>query len=352
MFFPNAEVMVNPLLLILLGVIVGTLGGFFGVGGGFLITAGLLVFGVPTIFAVGTGMALILGSSIINLLKHRHLGNVDYRLAGLTILGTVPALFLAKALNSKLEATGAIGPVIGYLYVALLVFLGLFIIYDYWKTRRWSDQSGEAVSTGALAQRLYAWRIPPHSISFPGLGRVSMYASLPASQIESIHVLIPITIGFAVGFLSGLLGAGGGFIMLPVMIFVIGIPTTVAVGTGLLQIIVTGVVGTALYSLSNNVDLLMAVIMLAAASAGSQLGAAATASVGAGRIRFLFGVTVLSGGVSVALKQVAGSLPNLEYLNTLASVVLLGVSGAMAIFIGVLLLRAKLRARASSESNG
>jgi len=342
MFFPNAEVAVNPFLLVLLGVIVGTLGGFFGVGGGFLITAGLLVFGVPAIVAVGTGMALILGSSIVNLLKHRHLGNVDYRLAGLTMLGTVPALLLAKALNSKLEAAGTIGPVIGYLYVALLAFLGLFFIYDYWRTRNWSRRSGESVSTAGLAQRLYAWRMPPHSIRLPGWRRVSLYAVLPVSQVESIHVLIPITIGFAVGFLSGLLGAGGGFIMLPVMIFIIGIPTTVAVGTSLLQIILTGVVGTALYSLSNHVDLLMAIIMLSAASAGSQLGASATRHVESRGIRVLFGVTVLSGGVAIALKQVGQGGRGLEYLSTVATVILLGVSGLVAVLIGVLLLRSKL----------
>jgi uncharacterized membrane protein YfcA len=80
MLFPNADVVVNPVLLVLLGVIVGTLGGFFGVGGGFLITGGLLVFGVPEIYAIGTGLTLIMGSSMINMLKHRGLGNVDFKL--------------------------------------------------------------------------------------------------------------------------------------------------------------------------------------------------------------------------------------------------------------------------------
>jgi hypothetical protein len=149
--------------------------------------------------------------------------------------------------------------------------------------------------------------------------------------------------GFGGGFLAGLLGAGGGFIMLPVMIFVIGVPTTVAVGTGLVQIIVTGALGTVLYSLSNNVDLLMAVIMLASASAGSQLGATATRFVDASRIRFLFGITVLGGGVSVALEQVAGPSTNPGLVNAVASVLLLGVSGAMCVVIAVLLFRARRR---------
>ena len=91
LFFPNAEVTINPALLVLLGLVVGTLGGFFGVGGGFLITGGLLVFGVPPLFAVGTGLTLIMGSSIINTLKHRRLGHVDYKLGLLMVCGTIPA---------------------------------------------------------------------------------------------------------------------------------------------------------------------------------------------------------------------------------------------------------------------
>ncbi|MDP6227311.1 MAG: TSUP family transporter, partial [Dehalococcoidia bacterium] len=80
MLFPNADVVVNPFLLVILGLLVGILGGFFGVGGGFLVTGGLLVFGVPATFAVGTGLTLVMGSSIINTLKHRRMGNVDFKL--------------------------------------------------------------------------------------------------------------------------------------------------------------------------------------------------------------------------------------------------------------------------------
>ena len=119
MFFPNAEIIINPFLLILLGLVVGTLGGFFGVGGGFLITGGLLVFGVPPLFAVGTGLTLIMGSSIINTLKHKRLGNVDFKLGLLMVCGTIPGEILAERLNSGLEAMGLAGPVIRYVYVAV-----------------------------------------------------------------------------------------------------------------------------------------------------------------------------------------------------------------------------------------
>ena len=136
MWFPSAEISVNPTLLLLLGVMVGTLSGFFGVGGGFLITGGLLVFGVPPVFAVGTGLALIMGSSIINTLKHRHLGNVDLRLGLVMLIGTIPGVYLAEQLNSTLEESGLIGPVIRYVYIVFLAALGGFIVYDHLKQRR------------------------------------------------------------------------------------------------------------------------------------------------------------------------------------------------------------------------
>jgi uncharacterized protein len=156
-------------------------------------------------------------------------------------------------------------------------------------------------------------------------------------------------VGFGIGFLAGLLGAGGGFILMPLLVFVVGVPTTVAIGTDLFQIIITGLVGTFIYSLGNHVDPLMAIIMLAAASVGSQLGATTTRFVDAGRIRVLFGVTVLSGSLAIALKQVAESVTGLEFLSTPASIILLGVSGAMAVVIAVLLIRARWQAPTTSQ---
>ena len=340
MLFPNADVVVNPALLLLLGLILGTLSGFFGVGGGFLITGGLLVFGVPPIFAVGTGLTLIMGSSIINTLKHRRLGNVDFKLGFLMVIGTLPALFLAERLNSSLEAAGLAGPVIRYIYVVFLAALGLFMVYDHWRSqRRPGSQTGE-VSTAGLARRVHSLRIPPHSLKIPGLGTVPTYVSLPMSGIERISVFIPVGVGFGVGFFAGLLGAGGGFILMPILIFVLGVPTTVAIGTDLFQIVITGSMGTFLYSLSNHVDPMMVVIMLVAASAGTQLGTTATKFVEASRIRVLFGLTILSGSVAVGLEQ-AASVTGAESLSLAATFVLLGVAGAICLVILGLLIGAK-----------
>ena len=338
--FPNAGVSVSLPLLLLLGLILGTLSGFFGVGGGFLITGGLLVFGVPPIFAVGTGLTLIMGSSIINTLKHRRLGNVDLKLGIFMVMGTMPALFLAERLNSALEAAGLAGPVIRYIYILVLAALGLFMVYDHFKSRRSAGvQTGE-ISTARLARRVQSLRIPPHSLRIPGFGSVPTYVSLPKSGIERLSVFVPVGVGFGVGFFAGLLGAGGGFILMPILIFVLGVPTTVAIGTDLFQIVITGSVGTFLYSLSNHVDPLMVVIMLAAASAGTQLGTTATRFVEASRIRVMYGLTILSGSVAVGLEQ-AASVTGSDSFSSAASFLLLGVAGTMCLIILGLLIKAE-----------
>ena len=369
MYFPNADVVIHPALLVILGLMVGMLGGFFGVGGGFLITGGLLVFGVPPVYAVGTGLTLVMGTSIINTLKHRNLGNVDFKLGALMVTGTIPAIFLAEWVNSTLEAAGVAGPVIRYIYVAFLSALGLFILYDFWRTRRRGAEGEEDVSTARLAERVRSLRIPPHRVGVPGMGRISRYfappvlllapaplrplvrqfleggistyVALPVSGIERISVFVPVGIGFGIGFIAGMLGAGGGFILMPVLIFVLGVPTTVAIGTDLFQIIVTGSVGTFAYALADRVDPTMAVLMLAAASIGSQLGAAATSVIEPSRIRFLYGLLIMTGAVAVALEEVSQAVSGAGPLSAVAAVVLLGSGGGMCLLLLALMARAR-----------
>ena len=346
MYFPNADVVIHPALLVFLGVIVGMLGGFFGVGGGFLITGGLLVFGVPPVYAVGTGLTLVMGTSIINTLKHRNLGNVDFKLGALMVTGTIPAIFLAEWVNATLEAAGIAGPVIRYVYVGFLASLGLFILYDFWRTwlRRGRHSGGvEVITTAGLTQRVRALRIPPHRVGIPGVGGISTYVSLPVSGIDRISVFVPVGIGFSIGFIAGLLGAGGGFILMPVLIFVLGVPTTIAIGTDLFQIIITGSVGSFAYALSDRVDPLMAVLMLAAASIGSQLGASATQRVDPSRIRFLYGLLIMTGAVAVALEEASQAVPGASVLSDVASVVLLGSGGGMCIVLLVMMARSRER---------
>lgn len=340
MWFPNADVVVNPALLILLGVIVGTLSGFFGVGGGFLITGGLLVFGVPPLFAVGTGLTLIMGSSLVNTLKHRGMGNIDFKLGAFMALGSLPALYGASRLNTALEAADLSGSVIRYTYVAFLGLLGVFILFDYWRSKRAGSGDPDAVSTAGLANRVRKLSLPPPWIPVPGFGKVSTKVDMPVAEIEGISVFIPIIIGGGVGFLAGLLGAGGAFILTPILIYFLGVPTIKAIGTSLFQVVLTGTVGTIIYSSSGHVDLLMAVIMLAAASIGAQLGTAGTNATDPSRIRFLFGVIVLAACVAVLLEEISEAVLGLDELSTVAAVLLLGMGVLICLLIGIMVIKA------------
>ena len=350
LLFPNAGVAVSLPLLLLLGLILGTLSGFFGVGGGFLITGGLIVFGVPPVFAGGTGLTLIMGSSIINTLKHRRMGNVDLKLGLLLVCGTIPALFLAQWIIQLLSAAGVVESAIRYIYVVVLAVLGTFIIYDFLRTRRpRAHQEGE-VSTAGLTRRIQSMRIPPHSVRIPGYGTVPTYVSLPVSGIERISVFIPLAAGVATGLFAGLLGAGGGTILMPMLIYLGGVPTTVAIGTDLFQIVITGSMGTLIKSYSNEVDLLMVVIMLVSASAGAQLGTAANRMVDPARIRILFGLTVLSGSIAVALQQASEIFSDADYLSITANWLLLGFGGLICLVIAGMALNAQMGQRGSQEA--
>lgn len=340
MWFPNAEVTINPALLVFLGIIVGTLGGFFGVGGGFLITGGLLVFGVPPLFAVGTGLTLVMGTSLINTVKHRRLGNVDFKLGLMMAVGSVPALYGAQQVNSQLEAAGVAGPAVRIIYVAFLAVLGTFILYDHWRVRRLEVHSSDEVSTARLASWIQRLDIGPRSVWLPGFGKFSTVTSLPVSGIERISFFAPVLLGASVGFFAGMLGAGGAFILTPLLIYLLGIPTVIAIGTGLFQVIITGSVGTFFYASSDRVDPLMAVLMLAAAAIGAQLGTSATRIVEPARIRFLYGLIVLIGGLAVGMEEVSEAA-DVSLLSDLASVVLLGAGGAMCLGIGVMIVRSK-----------
>ena len=333
MDFPIADATVNPALLLLLGLLVGILGGFFGVGGGFLAVGGLLVLGVPTDFAIGTGLTLIMGSSIINLLKHRRLGNVDLRLGLLLVVGSAPALFGADLLLKELKSAAVVDPVVRYAYVVLLAAVGLFILQDYWKTRYDDGALGDRISTAGLARRVQTLRVPPGRVWLPPLGWRSTYISLPESGIDRMSVFVPIGLGAVVGFIAGLLGLGGGFILTPLLIFVLGIPTVAAVGTGLLDIAIVSSIGSFIKALSGSVDPVMTLMMLATASVGAQLGAAATGLVRAQQIRALFAVAILSGSLAVGLKQAAESVDGNQYLSDSATGVLLGVSGAVCALV-------------------
>ena len=332
MEFPSTGDSVSLIWLLCLGLSVGVLSGFFGVGGGFLVTGGLIVLGVPEFYAVGTGLALITGSSTINALKHRKLGNVDIRLGLYMVLGSIPGVEMAKRLLLYLEGLGLEDEVIHYVYVVVLGALATFLLYDWVRAGR-KRIGGDVGPPGPFVMKVRNFALPPR-------------VSLPVAGIEGISVWVLVLLGFSIGLFAGLLGAGGGFLLMPALVFLLGIPTITAVGTDLFQVMITGSFGALTYALDDKVDLLMALVMLGAASVGSQLGAIATRAVDGSRIRFLYALIVMAGSISLALDQISEAGESVRFLSTVSAVVLLGAAGLMCLCIAVLVVASRARAGA------
>ena len=338
MYFPIADVTVSPYLLALLGIVVGTMTGFFGVGGGFLITGGLLVLGVPTIYAVGTGLLMVMGTAITSTLRHRRLGNVDLRLAALIVCGTIPGVFLGERVNSTLEEAGISGPVVGAVYFVLLLTLGSLMVGNWLRRLRYRPVRR---GPGAFPRWFQGVRLGPSQIVIPGVGNLNLRPAFPNAGIAEMSAVVPVMTGLVIGFIAALLGAGGGFLLMPFLVYGLGIPPAVAIGTDLFQIIITGTLGSFLYSIGGNVDPMIAVIMFSAASVGTQIGALATRFVNAARILGLFGLTVLNAGVAVGIGQLARLIGS-ETLALIGQLLLLGVSGLVALTIVALLVIAAI----------
>ncbi len=285
--------------LILIGFSVGVAGSFFGVGGAFLVTPALNMLGFPMILAIGTDMAHMTGKSIIATLRHRKLGHIDLKAGALLLLGTLPGVKLGSMAVMALERIAATEWVLRYVYIAILTTVGLLMLRESMSSR---GELGH--NAGAYFQRRF--RIPP-------------FVSLPVSKIESISIWVIIFLGFATGFMASFLGVGGGFIRMPALLYLIGMPVHIAVGTDLLEVIFSGAYGTFLYARGGHVDIIAALVMLSGASIGSQLGAQATKYVEASLIKKYLAVMVLGSAVAVAAKQAGQAVISAILLWTLAS---------------------------------
>jgi uncharacterized membrane protein YfcA len=332
-YLPISGVEFNILILIFIGFCVGTLGGFFGVGGAWIVTPALNIFGFNMPFAIGTDLAHIFGKSIIATGKHSKLGNVDWRLGLFSIVGSIVGIELGKQLVLLLEKTGDVGPVVRWVYMVFLFGLGIYMVYDYRmavKKHNEENDSGDSSESipeemaTPLSLKLRSFKIPP-------------MISLPVSGIQSISFWVLFTLFFITGFLSGFMGVGGGFVLLPALIYLIGCPTTVAVGTSLLSVCFMSGYGCFTYSLSGRTELIAAMIMLVGAAVGAQIGVLATKYIRGYGIRLMFAIMILLAGASVALKQAEVAL-NYPILGTFAAYFVMGAAGIMTIIIGIRLI--------------
>jgi uncharacterized membrane protein YfcA len=293
MYFPITGVTVSPLLLAGIGFLVGLLGGFFGVGGGFLAGPMMFLMGVPMNFVVGTDLAHMTGKSIVAARRHRVLGHVDIKLGLLMVAGTVPGIEVGARLIEGLEASGNIDVVVGMTYVVILLAIGSFTAWESLRALQLVNtermDAADALAFEGVTRRVHRLRLPP-------------LISLPNSGIESISLWVVLGVSFVTGLLAGVLGVGGGFIRMPMMVYLIGVPTHVAVGTDLFEVVISAGYGTLTHALKGNVDVLMALVMGTGAVIGAQVGAVSTRFFAGPRIRLFFSTLPFVGAALVILR--------------------------------------------------
>ena len=278
-YLPIAELSVNIFLLLGLGIGVGMLSGIFGVGGGFLMTPLLIFLGISPPIAVGTEANQILASSVSGVIAHWRRGNVDFKMGGVLLIGGIIGSTFGVWLFRELRDVGQIDLVIRLSYVVFLGTIGFLMLVESLRALQRSRRPDGA--RRKLHQ--HNWL---HGLPFKMRFRKSKLY---------ISALLPLTIGVLVGVLSAIMGVGGGFVMVPAMIYLLGMPTNVVVGTSLFQIIfVTANATFWQASLNQTVDFVLAFLLLAGAVIGAQIGTVVGSKLKGEQLRGLLALIVLA----------------------------------------------------------
>ena len=289
-YFPIAEMSLNVFVLLAMGGGVGLLSGMFGVGGGFLMTPLLIFSGVPPAVAVGTEANQVVASSVSGALAHWRRGNVDFKMGIILLIGGFVGSTGGVWMFTWLRELGQIDLVIALCYVTFLGIVGVLMLVE--SLRAWMRSRKRGPSNRKL--HLHTWM---HGLPFKmRFRRSKLY----------ISALLPLAIGVFVGVLSAIMGVGGGFIMVPAMIYLLGMPTSVVVGTSLFQIIFVTANVTFLQSVNNQtVDVLLALTLIISSVIGAQFGAMIGVKMRSEHLRGLLGLIVLAVGLRVAWGLVA-----------------------------------------------
>ena len=287
MFFPISGAHISPIYLVIVGFVIGILGGFFGVGGSFIAGPALRLVGVDWNFAVGTDLAHIVGKSAVAVRRHRALGNVDLRLGLVMALGTIAGAEAGAQLIQMLKRAGNVNLVVSVVSIVVYVCISGFMIWESQKTlRAQKGRSQPGLVKGAKSKRDYS-AFDPVTRAIQRLKIWPMIA-LPTSGIKAISLWIVLAVAFVGGLFSGFLGGGAGYIRMPSMVYVLGIPTHLAVGTDLFEIIISASYGTFTHAVKGNVDILIALVMHTGAAIGAQIGAISTQYFAGPKIRLAF----------------------------------------------------------------
>ena len=330
--------------LIILGVGVGIIGGFFGMGGAWMVTPALNLLGFPMAFAIGTDITHMAGKSLISTMRHGKFGNVDYLLGLIMLVGTVGGFEVGARIIMLLEGLGYVDVVVRWLYVALLTFIAWTVFADIAKRKakeKAAAAKGEKLADDASGiewyKTLHKMKIPP-MVHFKAAG-------------ITCSAWVPVIVSFATGALAGILGIGGGLIRMPALIYLVGCPTHVAVGTDLFEVAISGLYGAFTYTIKGRTELVAAMIMLIGAAVGAQVGAVATKYIRGTGIRVAFGFAVIGCALSILMKLVQPVVPSMKgFLDWAASALVLTLVTLMSLYIFLKMLDGARRELAAKKA--
>ncbi|MDH2325315.1 sulfite exporter TauE/SafE family protein [Cereibacter sp. SYSU M97828] len=289
MYLPIAEVSINALLVLGLGGIVGFMSGMFGVGGGFLITPLLFFIGIPPAVAVATGANQVVASSVSGVLAQMKRKAVDFRMGMVLQAGGLIGSAVGIWVFARLAVLGQVDLFVQLSYVLFLGTIGAMMLQESIRALRRAKKPGAPIKRA----HVHTW---VHRLPFKMKFRASgLY----------ISVLPPMMIGAGVGFLSAIMGVGGGFIMVPAMIYLLGMPTKVVVGTSLFQIIFVSAFTTLAHAMtSGTVDIMLALLLILGGVVGAQFGARIGVRLRAEQLRILLALLVIAVSVKVGTELV------------------------------------------------
>ncbi|HPD61311.1 MAG TPA: sulfite exporter TauE/SafE family protein [Thermodesulfobacteriota bacterium] len=330
--------------LIILGLGVGIIGGFFGMGGAWMVTPGLNILGFPMAFAIGTDITHMAGKSLISTMRHGRFGNVDYKLGFIMLVGTIVGFEAGAQMIMWFERLGNVEILVRYLYLILLAFITWMVFSDVYKRNK---KEKEAMATGRKIDRLATgseWHKTFQKIKIPPmihLKTAGIYCS----------AWLPIMVSFITGWLAGILGIGGGLIRMPSLIYIIGCPTYVAVGTDLFEVMISGLYGAATYTFKGRTELLAALIMLVGAAVGAQIGTVATKYIKGYGIRIAFGCAVIGCATSIILKLIPTYFSSVKGLcDVMATVTVLAVVSGLSFYIFIKMIAGARKEIASKKA--
>ena len=285
-YLPIAEMSVNVFVLLAMGAAVGFLSGMFGVGGGFLITPLLIFYNIPPPIAVATGANQVIASSFSGALAHFKRGTLDFKLGGVLLAGGVVGSTLGIYVFVLLRDIGQLDLFISLLYVVFLGAVGGLMLTESLNAMRRS-RGGDATTLKKSGQHNWIHRLP-------------LKMRFRASKLF-VSVIPVLGLGAGIGFLSSIMGVGGGFIMVPALIYLLKVPTNVVVGTSLFHIIFVSAFTTVVHATANQtVDIVLALALMVGGVAGAQYGAKAGQKLRGEQLRALLGLLVLAVALRLA----------------------------------------------------